>query len=89
MKFFTQQLVKIIILETNVYAKQRIKNPGELRYHCDLGYETGKMLVKMRYVILALFMPMAIDQKPILQMYLKRICFGNSCIWLCNCNEPL
>jgi hypothetical protein len=34
--FSTQELVEIIC-ETNVYAKQCIKNPGELHYHCDLG----------------------------------------------------
>jgi hypothetical protein len=66
--FFTQELIELIIHETNIYAEQCIKSRGitlplRSRMRDWKPVSEDEILI---YVVLALFMLMGIDQKPTL-----------------------
>jgi hypothetical protein len=62
--FFAQELIEIIFQES-IIMPNSVENPGELCYNCDLGWQTGNLSLKRRYVfVLALFMLMGIVQRP-------------------------
>ena len=79
--FFDDELVELIVRETNTYAAQKIQARSFIPLHSRM--RDWKPVTKDEmYVVLALFMLMGIIQKPTLGSYFsKKLFFGDSNIW--------
>jgi hypothetical protein len=70
--FFTQELVEIIVCETNIYAEQCIMSRDLTMPFCSRMRDWKPVTVDKIYVVLALFMLMGIVQKPTLRSYFSK-----------------
>ena len=79
--FFDDELVELIVRETNTYAAQKIQAISFIPLRSRM--RDWKPVTKDEmYVVLALFMLMGIIQKPTLRSYFsKKLYFGDSNIW--------
>jgi len=79
--FFDDELVELIVRETNTYAAQKIQARSSIPLRSRM--RDWKPVTKDKvYGVLALFMLMAIIQKPTLHSYFsKKLYFGDSNLW--------
>ena len=79
--FFDDQLVELIVRETNTYATQKIQARGFIPFRSRM--RDWKPVTKDEmYVVLAIFMLMGIIQKPTLRSYFsKKLFFGVFNLW--------
>jgi hypothetical protein len=87
--FFTDDLMELIVRETNTYAEQKIQATSNFPFQSRM--QDWKPVTRDEmYVVLALFMLMGIIQKPTLRTgFSKKFYFGNSCLWLCYLYGPV
>jgi len=75
--FFDDQLVELIVRETNTYAAQKIQAKSFIPLRSRM--RNWKPVTKDEmYVVLALFMLMGIIQKPTLRSYFSKNSFADS-----------
>jgi hypothetical protein len=64
--YFTDELVDIIVRETNTYTEQKIQTGSLVPFHLRI-WDWKPVTTDEMYVVIALFMPVDIIQKPTLQ----------------------